>query len=485
MEELRRQVETLLKEVAELRAEGVVLRAENVALRAENVALRKENTELRARVAELESENAELRLELLRRKKGFRPKANTSTRAKSTKDRRKVGERKHAGTTRPEPPVDESTVQHHEVTAGVCPECQHTLLDTGEFIDQIVEDIPQPKVEMRRYRRHIYECPCCQKKVTAQSTEVSPHARIGPNAVAFQAYCRAHLGLSLGKTNDLLEQFMGLSQSRVAALGQLVRMGDLFDPVVQKLIEILRDEPVIHADETGWRINGKNVWCWVFCNPRLALYLIDNHRSSAVVARVLGESFEGVLVTDFYAAYGRLEADKQKCLTHLLRELFTLRKELPQAAVDTFIQPVMTLFQDAIALGKQRDALDAIAYAQRRQHMEDRLDILVLSKPEHSDCQRICKRLAKHRFELLLFLNKPEVPADNNLAERDIRSVAAARADGGVNRTERGAKVFANIKTVIRTCQKQGLNFFDYARSVMQATLTSHPPPLPLAATDA
>ena len=256
MEELQRQVEALLKEVAELRAEGVTLRADNVTLRGEN--------------AELKAQVAELQLELVRRKKGFRPKANTSTRTKSTKDRRKADERKHSGTTRPEPPIDESTVRHHEVTAGVCPDCQGTLTDTGEFIDQIVEDIPQPKVEVHRYRRHVDECPCCQKKVTALSTEVSPQARIGPNAVAFQAYCRAHLGLSLGKANDLLMQFMGLSQSRVAALGQLFRMGDLFDPVVQNLFQILRDEPVVHADETGWRINGKNVWCWVFCNPRLA-----------------------------------------------------------------------------------------------------------------------------------------------------------------------------------------------------------------------
>ena len=86
---------------------------------------------------------------------------------------------------------------------------------------------------------------------------------------------------------------------------------------------------------------------------------------------------------------------------------------------------------------------------------------------------------------LLLFLEKPAVPADNNLAERDIRSVAAARADGGVNRSDRGAKVFANMKTVIRTCHKQGLNFFDYARQVMRSTLTGLPPPLPLATADA
>ena len=246
-------------------------------------------------------------------------------------------------------------------------------------------------------------------------------------------------------------------------------------------LPILRDEPVVQADETGWRINGRNVWCWVFCNPRLALYLIDQHRSAAVVQRVLGDRFEGVLVTDFYAAYGRLNADKQKCLTHLLRELHTLRNELPAADVAAFIQPVMTLFQEAIALGKSRATLPPETFQQQRTELEERLDTLVFSRPTQADCWRICKRLAKHRFELLMFLEHPGVPPDNNLAERDIRSVAAARADGGVNRTSRGAKVFAHLKSIIRTCQKQGLNFFDDARSVLQANLAGQPPPLPLA----
>ncbi len=79
-------------------------------------------------------------------------------------------------------------------------------------------------------------------------------------------------------------------------------------------------------------------------------------------------------------------------------------------------------------------------------------------------------------FRAAAIPEQPAVPADKNLAERDIRSAAAARADDGVNRSERGVKVFANINTIIRTCQKQGLNFFDDARQVMQATLAGLPP---------
>lgn len=142
------------------------------------------------------------------------------------------------------------------------------------------------------------------------------------------------MGVSLEKTDDLLWQLFGLNLSRAGTLGHIRWGAALFDPVVQKLFQILRESPVIHADETGWRIDGRNVWAWCFSNPQLALFLIDRHRSADVVKRALGDSLPGVLVTDFYAAYGRIECKKQKCLVHLLRDLHALRDELSRHHVE-------------------------------------------------------------------------------------------------------------------------------------------------------
>ena len=86
----------------------------------------------------------------------------------------------------------------------------------------------------------------------------------------------------------------------------------------------------------------------------------------------------------------------------------------------------------------------------------------------------------RHRFELLTFLEHAEVPADNNLSERDVRSVAAARNDGGVNRTAWGADAFATWKSIVRTCQKNGLNFLDYGLSLVRAGALGTDLPLPL-----
>ena len=144
----------------------------------------------------------------------------------------------------------------------------------------------------------------------------------------------------------------------------------------------------------------------------------------AVVKRVLGDSLPGVLVADFYTAYHALDCRKQKCLAHLLRELHTLRDEATATVKDHYLQPLMILLQTAI--GHTCSALAAPEFATARQRIENRLDTLIFTRPTDKNCRRINQRLVRHRFELPCLLEVAGVPPDNNLGERDIRSVAAA-----------------------------------------------------------
>jgi hypothetical protein len=328
----------------------------------------------------------------------------------------------------------------------------------------------------------VYRCRECQQTCQGRGELELPGSHIGPRARLLTCYSRAHLGISLGKTRDLLHDFFGLTVSRAGLLGHLRWGGALFEPVVEELLERLRNSPVVGADETGWRINGKTAWVWCFRDPSLALFLIDRHRSHDVIVRVLGESFAGTLVSDFYAAYNGLDCAKQRCLAHLLRELAKLREDLPAPSVRAFIQPLMTLFQDAIQLGKDRDQLSRTAFDRARQTIHDRFDELLLGcRSRHPECLRIWRRLFKHCDELFTFLDNPQVPADNNGSERDIRSLAAARHDGGTHRADWSATAFARIKSVIVTSLKNGLRFIHYGLETVRATLQAQPPPLPLA----
>jgi len=96
--------------------------------------------------------------------------------------------------------------------------------------------------------------------------------------------------------------------------------------------------------------------------------------------------------------------------------------------VRAFVPPLIELFQDALALGKNRDRLSPPVFAQAHPAILDRFDKLLLtSRGRHPDYLRVHRRLFKHCDELFTFLRDPRVPADNNGCARDIRSLAPAR----------------------------------------------------------
>jgi len=444
-------------------------------LRQENAELKAENAELRRRLAQLEHELQKIHQRRKRTRQG------PSDAKDASKDRRHKKYRQHAGSVRLEPPPDTVFIEH-DVHPQECCHCGSGDLEpTGQFQDHVVADLPEPQIDWHRYRRHVYRCRGCQRTCQGRGDLELPGAHIGPRARLLTCYSRAHLGISLGKTQNLFHDFFGLTVSRPGLLGHLRWGGTLFAPVVDELFDLLRQSPVVQGDETGWRIDGQAAWAWCFRDPRLALFLIDRHRSREVIVRVLGTSFSGTLVSDFYAAYNGLECAKQRCLVHLLRELAKLREELPWQSVRAFIQPLITLLQDAIQLGKDRDQLGAVAFGQARQTIFDRFDDLLLTQTRQPDCRRIWKRLFKHCDELFTFLNDPQVPADNNGTERDIRSLAAARNDGGTHRADWSAAAFARLKSIIATGMKNGVRFIHYGIEVVRAKLQGAHLPLPLA----
>jgi hypothetical protein len=108
--------------------------------------------------------------------------------------------------------------------------------------------------------------------------------------------------------------------------------------------------------------------------------------------------------------------------------------------------------------------------------------LLLTTRTGQPECLRMWRRLAKHCDDLFTFLKDPRVPADNNDSERDIRSLAAARNDGGTHRAEWSAAAFARLKSILVTGMKKGVRFLSYGVEVVRAKLRGERLPLPLAA---
>ena len=100
-----------------------------------------------------------------------------------------------------------------------------------------------------------------------------------------------------------------------------------------RLRQEIRASPVVYGDETGWREDGRNGYLWSFSTPKVRYFLYRPSRGRTVVEEVLGDEFEGVLVSDFYGAYNVYQGPHQRCWAHLLRDIHQLKEQHPQDLV--------------------------------------------------------------------------------------------------------------------------------------------------------
>jgi len=123
----------------------------------------------------------------------------------------------------------------------------------------------------------------------------------------------------------------------------------------KNLLEALRKGDFIHADETGWKIDGENNWMWKFSNKKICVSHIDKGRGQKVVEEILGKEYDGVLISDFLSAYNKITTKaKQRCLVHLLRDLKKVVKYWKDNnEVLRYCKRLREILEDAMSLHKE------------------------------------------------------------------------------------------------------------------------------------
>jgi len=229
---------------------------------------------------------------------------------------------------------------------------------------------------------------------------------------------------------------------------------------------------VLHGDESGWRVDGKTHWLWCFTTRNVTFYMINRSRGSPALMKFFVEEFAGTLVTDFWAAYNAVVcALRQTCLVHLLRELeHTEKYKSPGKHWPEFAKKLRRLLGDAIRLWRVRAEMPEAVYASRRDRIAARLQELLDTPWQDRHAKRLIKRLRRHQNDLFTFLDQPDVPFDNNTAERAIRPAVIIRKNSYGNRSERGADCQAVLMSIFRTLKQRG---HDPIRTIV-ATLTQY-----------
>jgi transposase len=366
-----------------------------------------------------------------------------------------------------------------------CPECDYRLRGESMDYSRQVVDLPPPQpVEVIEHQVVKRWCAHCERWHSPQldlSGQVVGRNRFGVRITALVGYLRTTLRLPVGKVQSYLATLHNLQLSA----GEVVKLahdacGQL-QGEADRLLETVRQQPVVHQDETGWRENGRNgyVWATISAGPEAVRYYeYSPSRSHVVAQRLLGERFRGVLVSDFYAAYNLIPGYHQRCWVHLLRDLHDLKEEHPaRSDVLHWAQAVRQLYDDGQAwLNHHPTPSDE---ERQRQYSTLHGRSVHLGQQYAHDqahpCWALAKRLLRHQDELFLFVRLPGVPADNNLAERSLRPLVIARKISGGTRSDEGTKTRLTLATLFDTWQARHLNPFLECLAALQRPAPAAP----------
>jgi len=371
----------------------------------------------------------------------------------------------HRGWFRRKPKTVDQT---EEVSLKACPDCgSRDLSKCAEIQEHLQEDIVLPVPQTTLYRKQVYWCKRCRKKVTGRGKDEMPGSYIGPQAKSIADFLRYRVKVTQRDITRILKGLFGLSVTMGAVQGFHTQTRVRAEPLHAQLQKKIKQEPVIHADETSAPINGTLGWTWLFASPRIALYHIHPSRGGKVVQAVLGTTYNGTLVSDFLSVYNNsiTAKAKQKCLVHLQRELDKMRTRFPAPhPVDTYARRLGDFFQEARAFynAYHQGKITRPQLRTQAGRFKKELPSFVLLKDPQPHIRRLSKRLAKHPHELFTFLEDPDrVRPDNNFAERLIRPCVIFRKLTGGFRTSTGTD---NLNVLMSLQQTAHLNGKDPLR---------------------
>lgn len=354
----------------------------------------------------------------------------------------------------------------HAVAA--CPGCGTALVGGSVKRTREVLDVVLAPVEVVE---HVYlerRCPGCGRRCVPGpelAGQVVGQQRLGIGLLSLIATLREVGRLPVATIQWYLQTYHHLALSEGAIISALHRVATQARPVVASVQARVRASPYVQADETGWRENGRNGYVWTFSTPTEQVF-VRRRRTKEVVDEVLGTEFEGVLVSDFYAAYHHYPGLKQRCWAHLLREIHDLKALYPaDRGLARWAARVHRVYTRAVAYrGRDRRARQ-----QARRRFEQQLERCCAPYAEQPGAaqRKLCARILRHLAELFVFVAEPMVPPDNNGAERSLRHLVTSRKISGGTRSAQGTDTKLLLCSLFGTWRAQRLNPFLACRQLL------------------
>ena len=415
--------------------------------------LRKQLEQAYALIEELRKENEELRHRLLAYENAHTPSSQQRKKNTPLPNQNKPrfpGKPKESNGGGIKIPPPDKIVEH---TLEFDPVSGKPLGKPVGYRKKIVIDFPDKPIQVIEHRIMQYLSPCTGE-IIEPKTDL-PNTTYGKNLQSIVVLLK-NLTNSHAKISDFLQELGAPSFSTA----QVQKIADLFadklEPEREKLLKQIRQEPHLHADETGLRKDGKNGYIWGIFTNSIAIFSAQMSRARKCIQTLLPK-YIGVVVSDGYNAYYEF-LHRQRCWAHLLREFKDYSKNNNEITIQ--LERIKLLYEQLKKL-KQKPP-DKNKIAKVKWQLQDIVTCLKTIKQANG----LATLIENGGDDWFTALHYKDVPLENNLAERELRPIVLLRKVIGCYRNEKGKRWIDIVLSVLHTWKLQGKNLFQQLNKV-------------------
>ncbi len=331
--------------------------------------------------------------------------------------------------------------------------------------------MPQPKLEITEYQIFAGKCSICGKVHKGISPEnVNSPVQYGNGVRAYLTMLSTTYKLPYKKIQQLFQDLFGYPVNESTIYSTNKRCYDELSDSEKVIRENILKEQVVHADETGIKVEKENYWLHILSSSLYTYQFAHEKRGKEALSSdsSIIDKLTNWLVHDCWSSYFNVENTKHSlCCAHLLRELQAVidnnknnkwAKDLQRLLLETNKMSLEKRLKNRKNLEKRFDSICSLG---------DNIEPIPIKMPgkkgkqKKTKARNLVERLIKHKDAVLAFAFNEEVPFTNNLAERDLRPAKLKIKISNCFRSFEGAKVYARIESFVSTARKNNKNIFE------------------------
>jgi len=412
----------------------------------------------------LKEENAKLRELLKRNSKNSSTPPSKDKKKESKATGKPLGSPKgHKGGTKVDFGVPDKVVIIEPPK--VCPHCKQEI-EAKNVVKkrfQAVAELVEKPIEITEYIYEDGECPHCKKPLKAETPiNIIPKEQYGPRRQAWLDELRGYGHLSSKKLVKVCKTF-NIPITQGTLNNQLKKLNKALSVSIVELKEWLKNQPFVHMDETGWRKR----WMWTVATKLTSLLEVRDTRGAKEVEELIGKDYNGVIICDRAKCYVR-KYKRQLCWSHLKRDTQACAEtklESDKKFAKRMSKYISEIFHPLDQKENTTPLPDKVrTFLKREWH----------SPPKKTKSKTLRNQLLKEWDNLWRFISNPDIPPDNNEAERTLRLSVTHRKVCGTSRTVWGAEAISKLFSVIQTCNKQNKSVLDFIKNSLLAYAHPH-----------